>query len=96
MTDELTLEKQVMTSKEIKEQDIVNCIENRVTDNDYWVEKQEIAKELLTSVNTIQELIQQSSTIVINAEGELTTRKLYKQKTPFFNKLLDTIKNKID
>ncbi|NQX85093.1 MAG: hypothetical protein HRT67_04195 [Flavobacteriaceae bacterium] len=97
MTEELTLEKkQVMTSNQIKEQDIANCIENCAIESDYWVGKQEIAEYLHTSVDTIQELIQQSLTIVINAEGELTTRKLYKQKTPFFNKLLDTIKNKID
>lgn len=97
MIEELTLEKkQVMTTNQIKDQDIANCIENCAVENDYWIGKQELAEQLDTSVDAIQELIQQSSTIVINAEGELTTRKLYKQKTPFFNKLLDTIKNKID
>lgn len=97
MIETLTLvKKQVMIAKQIKAQDIANCIESCVIDNDYWIDKQQIAEQLEVSVDAIQDLIKESETIVINAEGELTTRTLYKQKTPFFNKLLNSLKNKID
>ena len=97
MIEKLTLvKKQVMTTKQIKSQDIATCIENCVIDNDYWIDKKQIAEQLEVSVDAIQDLIKESETIVINAEGELTTRALYKQKTPFFDKLINSIKNKID
>lgn len=97
MTENLIFEKtKIMSTNQIKDQDIVDCIENYAIDNAYWMDKQQVADELQVSVEALREIIQLSSTIVINAEGELTTRKLYKQKTPFYNKLLNTIKNKID
>ena len=44
MIEELTLEKnKVMTTKQIKTQDIANCIENCAIENDYWIDKKQIA-----------------------------------------------------
>ena len=85
-----------MTINQIKDQDIVECIENCALDNKYWFDKKLISEQLHVSIDIIQDIVKNSNNIVINAEGALTTRKLYKQKTPFFNKLLDSIKNKID
>ncbi|WP_158837808.1 hypothetical protein [Polaribacter sp. L3A8] len=86
-----------MTTERIKDLDIVNCINAyAIIDNKYWVNKQQIAKQLDISVNELQDIVKNSETIVINNEGKLTTRKLYQQKTPFLDKLLNTIKNKIE
>ncbi|NQX84769.1 MAG: hypothetical protein HRT67_02405 [Flavobacteriaceae bacterium] len=98
MTEELTLEKknQIMTTNQIKDQDIAHCIESCAIDNEYWIDKEQIAKQLQVPVDVIQKIVKKSQTIVLNSEGELTTRALYKQRTPFFDKLLNSIKNKID
>ena len=96
MEDLVTLEKKVMTVNSIKDQDIVKCIETSADNTKYWVDKSKVVENLHIKIEDLQQLIQNSQTIVINKLGQLTTRKLYKEKTPFFDKLLDSIKNRID
>lgn len=85
-----------MISNQIKDQDITECIKNCANDNKYWFNKQQIAEQLDVSLEAIQDLLKKTQTIVINGQGELTTRELYKQKTPFLDKLINTLKNKIE
>lgn len=96
MEDLLTLEEKVMTANYIKDQDVANFIETCVIDKNYWVDKKQIANALEIPIDDLQDFIKDSQFIVINKEGKLTTRKLYKEKTPFLDKLLNSIKNKID
>ena len=85
-----------MTTNQIKDQDITECIENCALDNKYWFNQTQIAAYLEVPLGAIHDSIKDSETIVINSLGELTTRELYKQKTPFLDKLMHTLKNKID
>ncbi len=97
MTEEIILKKkQMMTITQIKDQDIANSIESCAMKNKFWIDEQKIAKQLQTSVNTIQQIVNDSEKIVVKSDGTLTTRDLYRKKTPFFDKLLNNIKNKID
>lgn len=48
------------------------------------------------SKDEIENLLKTSSFFVQNKLGKLTTRELYRKKTPFMDKLLDALKNKID
>lgn len=80
----------------IKEEDIAIYIEQYTIGRDYWVSKQKLADQLHIEPESLVDIIEKSNTIVLNSQGELTTRKLYKQKTPFLGRLLDTIKNKIE
>ena len=85
-----------MMTNQINDQDISECIKNCAEDNKYWFNKQQIAEHLDVSLDAIQDLLKESESIVINRQGELTTRELYKQKTPFLDKLINTLKNKIE
>ncbi|WP_456437408.1 hypothetical protein [Psychroserpens sp.] len=96
MEDLLTLDKKVMTANYIKDQDVANCIETCVIDKNYWIDKKQIADVLEIPIDDLQDLLKNSQSIVINKEGKLTTRKLYKEKTSFLDKLLDSLKNRID
>ncbi|QTD39032.1 hypothetical protein JL193_07220 [Polaribacter batillariae] len=80
----------------IKDKDVVNCIEQCAVENKYWINKQEVAEKLKSSVDEIESIVLKSNNIILNGDGEITTRELYKKQTPFFNKLLDTFKNKIE
>lgn len=80
----------------IREEDIAMCIEQCIVDEKYWIDKQKIADQLHITLENIEDVIEKSNIIILNNQGELTTRKLYKQNTPFLGKLLDTIKNKIE
>jgi len=85
-----------MTANQIKDQDISECIKNCAIDNKYWFNQTQIAAQLEVPLDAIQDMIKDSDIIVANSLGELTTRDLYKQKTPFLDKLMHTLKNKID
>lgn len=85
-----------MTANKVNYEAIEKCIKTCTSGNDFWVDKEQIAKQMEVSLDDIKAATENSQTIVINAEGKITTRELYRKHTPFFNKLINTFKNKID
>jgi len=96
MTDNLTLEKTKIVSKQIKDQDLVDSIINCMEGNAYWIAADRLAECLEVSIQEVTQVACQSNVVLINNQQELTTRQLYKEHTPFLGKLIDTFKNRID
>lgn len=89
------MEAQIMDRK-LKEKLANLCVLEQVSDEEFWIDLSTIAKEIELPVNELEELVIESEDFLINKEGKLTTRKLYREKTPFIKKLLHSFVNQID
>ncbi|MDC8006026.1 hypothetical protein POV27_18385 [Aureisphaera galaxeae] len=91
-----TVKKPKTIVKSIKEQDIADSIANCLEGNNYWITADRIAECLEVSVQEVEQIAVQSNKVLINGQGQLTTRQLYKERTPFIGRLMDIFKNRID
>lgn len=82
-------------TNELDDNMIAKHIEQCAVEGDFWLQKKKLFKDLSISSDDLQSIIENSNLIVMNSEGELTTRKLYKKKTAFSDRLFNAINNKI-
>lgn len=75
---------------------IVTSFEEFKNNEDYWKTIDEIAESTDISEGEILDAIDNSGLFVENSNNEYTTLELYKNKTPFITKLLNSFKNSID
>lgn len=80
----------------ITAEEIANYIEKNSSESSFWMDAVLLAKNLDVTRETIEKLTLSSKDMVINAQGGITTRKLYKKRTPLYKKLIDAFKNKIN
>jgi len=73
-----------MAIGENKEQSIIRIIEQTVIDDAYWISRERLVDEMNISELEIQDMINDSLEIVVNSDGDLTTRKLYKERSNSF------------
>ena len=81
--------------KEMDENVIAHHIEQCAIDDDYWLQKSKLFEDLSISLDGLQKILENSDLIVMNSDGELTTRQLYKKRTSFKDRLFNAINNKI-
>ena len=80
----------------VLEEKMVESVLSHSEDKNCWVDLDTIVQDTKLSKDEIENLLKTSSFFVQNKLGKLTTRELYRKKTPFMDKLLDALKNKID
>jgi len=85
-----------MTANQVNGKAIEKYINTCISSTDFWIDQEQIANQMDVSLDEVKTVVKNSQTIVVNAEGKITTRELYRKQTPFFNKLINTLKNRID
>ena len=61
-----------------------------------WIEPETIIQLTGSTMTQYYQVIDASNNIVENKGHKITTRKLYQEKTPFYTKLINSFKNRID
>lgn len=76
---------------------IYQCIKKEAKDDNVWVDIACVAKELKLTDAKVKDVVYNSDRIVVSkTSGFVTTRDMYRTKTPFMKKLMDNFQNKIN
>jgi len=80
----------------LKQGKLIKAIDEKANAEKFWFELHELQETLNLSDEEIKNIIKLGNRFVENKNREITTRKQYRSKTPFFEKLMHSFKNKID
>ncbi|WP_124981007.1 hypothetical protein [Nonlabens xiamenensis] len=84
-----------LSKADLSDEAIATYIEQRVVDESFWLDQNRIFNDLSISPENLDKIIENSDLIVMNSDRKLTTRRLYKKRTAFTDRLFNAINNKI-